>query len=155
MNLGRRSRTWPRKRRSIDEGVIGRGRAALVELVAFVPAVPVGQERDATPSWLAALVLNAGTTLRLRRRAGARGAALMLRLSRAVHVFVAVEPFDLGGSFDAIAGGARRLGLDPDGRIASRAPELLLGCGTDLAGRVGRTRHPKPDGCDEFCRRFR
>jgi transposase len=42
----------------------------------------------------------------------------MLSLPPAVRVFVAVEPLDMRGSFDAIAGAVRRLGLDPiDGHL--------------------------------------
>ena len=42
----------------------------------------------------------------------------MLTLPPTVRVFVAVEPFDMRGSFDAIAGAVRRLGLDPvDGHL--------------------------------------
>jgi len=42
----------------------------------------------------------------------------MLSLSPAVRVFVAVEPLDMRGSFDALAGAVRRLGLDPvDGHL--------------------------------------
>ena len=37
----------------------------------------------------------------------------MLSLSPAVRVFVAVEALDMRGSFDALAGAVRRLGLDP------------------------------------------
>jgi hypothetical protein len=42
-----------------------------------------------------------------------RGAAVMLSLPPAVRVFVAVAPLDMRGSFDAIAGAVRRIGLDP------------------------------------------
>lgn len=42
----------------------------------------------------------------------------MLSLPPAVRVFVAVEPLDMRGSFDALAGAVRRLGLDPvDGHV--------------------------------------
>lgn len=42
----------------------------------------------------------------------------MLSFSPAVRVFVAVEPLDMRGSFDALAGAVRRLGLDPvDGHL--------------------------------------
>ena len=42
----------------------------------------------------------------------------MLSLPPMVRVFVAVEPFDMRGSFDAIAGAVRRIGLDPvDGHL--------------------------------------
>lgn len=42
----------------------------------------------------------------------------MLGLTPAVRVFVAVEPVDMRGSFDALAGAVRRLGLDPlDGHL--------------------------------------
>lgn len=42
----------------------------------------------------------------------------MLSLSQAVRVFVAVEPLDMRGNFDALAGAVRRLGLDPvDGHV--------------------------------------
>jgi transposase len=42
----------------------------------------------------------------------------MLSLPPTVRVFVAVAPFDMRGSFDAIAGAVRRLGLDPvDGHL--------------------------------------
>ena len=42
----------------------------------------------------------------------------MLSLPPTVRVFVAVEPFDMRGSFDAIAGAVRRIGLDPvDGHL--------------------------------------
>jgi transposase len=37
----------------------------------------------------------------------------MLSLPPTVRVFVAVAPVDMRGSFDALAGAARRLGLDP------------------------------------------
>jgi transposase len=37
----------------------------------------------------------------------------VLSLPPTVRVFVAVEPFDMCGSFDAIAGAVRRIGLDP------------------------------------------
>ena len=37
----------------------------------------------------------------------------MLTLSTAVRVFVVVTPLDMRGSFDSLAGGVRRLGLDP------------------------------------------
>lgn len=42
----------------------------------------------------------------------------MLSLAPTVRVFVAVEPIDMRGSFDALAGAVRRLGLDPvDGHL--------------------------------------
>ena len=42
----------------------------------------------------------------------------MLSLPTTVRVFVAVEPIDMRGSFDALAGSVRRLGLDPvDGHL--------------------------------------
>lgn len=42
----------------------------------------------------------------------------MLTLPPTVRVFVAVEPIDMRGSFDALAGAVRRLGLDPvDGHL--------------------------------------
>ena len=37
----------------------------------------------------------------------------MLSLPPTVRVFVAVAPLDMRGSFDAVAGAVRRLGLDP------------------------------------------
>jgi transposase len=37
----------------------------------------------------------------------------VLSLAPTVRVFVAVEPLDMRGSFDALAGAVRRLGLDP------------------------------------------
>lgn len=52
----------------------------------------------------------------------------MLSLPPTVRVFVAVEPVDMRGSFDVLAGAVRRLGLDPvDGRrlspsVASQPP---------------------------------
>ena len=42
----------------------------------------------------------------------------MLSLPPSVRVFVALAPLDMRGSFDALAGAARRLGLDPvDGHL--------------------------------------
>jgi transposase len=42
----------------------------------------------------------------------------MLSFSPAVRVFVSVEPFDMRGSFNSLAGAVRRLGLDPvDGHL--------------------------------------
>ena len=42
----------------------------------------------------------------------------MLSLPPSVRVFIAVEPLDMRGSFDALAGAVRRLGLDPvDGHV--------------------------------------
>ena len=42
----------------------------------------------------------------------------MLSLPPSVRVFVAVMPADMRGSFDALAGAVRRLGLDPvDGHV--------------------------------------
>jgi transposase len=42
----------------------------------------------------------------------------VLSLSPAVRVFIAAEPLDMRGSFDALAGAVRRLGLDPvDGHL--------------------------------------
>lgn len=42
----------------------------------------------------------------------------MLTLPPTVRVFVAIAPLDMRGSFDAIAGAVRRLGLDPvDGHL--------------------------------------
>jgi transposase len=42
----------------------------------------------------------------------------MLSLPPTVRVFVAVDPIDMRGSFDALAGAVRRLGLDPvDGHL--------------------------------------
>lgn len=42
----------------------------------------------------------------------------MLTFSPAVRVFVVVAPRDMRGSFDALAGAARHLGLDPtDGHL--------------------------------------
>ena len=41
-----------------------------------------------------------------------------MSLPPTVRVFVAVQPLDMRGSFDALAGAARRLGLDPvDGHL--------------------------------------
>jgi hypothetical protein len=46
----------------------------------------------------------------------------MLSLAPTVRVFVAVEPLDMRGSFDALAGAVRRLGLDPvDGHLFQEA----------------------------------
>jgi len=42
----------------------------------------------------------------------------VLTLPPTVRVFVAMEPVDMRGSFDALAGAVRRLGLDPvDGHL--------------------------------------
>jgi transposase len=42
----------------------------------------------------------------------------VLSLPPTVRVFVAVEPIDMRGSFDSLAGAVRRLGLDPvDGHL--------------------------------------
>lgn len=42
----------------------------------------------------------------------------MLSLPPSVRVFLATEPLDMRGSFDALAGAVRRLGLDPvDGHL--------------------------------------
>ena len=42
----------------------------------------------------------------------------MLSLPPTVRVFVAIEPIDMRGSFDSLAGAVRRLGLDPvDGHL--------------------------------------
>jgi transposase len=42
----------------------------------------------------------------------------MLSLPPRVRVFVAIEPADMRGSFDSLAGATRRLGLDPvDGHL--------------------------------------
>jgi transposase len=42
----------------------------------------------------------------------------VLSLPTTVRVFVAVEPIDMRGSFDSLAGAVRRLGLDPvDGHL--------------------------------------
>jgi transposase len=42
----------------------------------------------------------------------------MLSLPPTVRVFMVVAPFDMRGSFDAIAGAVRRIGLDPvDGHL--------------------------------------
>jgi transposase len=42
----------------------------------------------------------------------------VLTLSPAVRVFVVVTPLDMRGSFDALAGAVRRIGLDPtDGHL--------------------------------------
>jgi hypothetical protein len=42
----------------------------------------------------------------------------MLSLPPTVRVFIAVAPMDMRGSFDALAGATRRLGLDPtDGHV--------------------------------------
>jgi transposase len=42
----------------------------------------------------------------------------VLSLPPSVRVFVALAPLDMRGSFDALAGAARRLGLDPvDGHL--------------------------------------
>lgn len=42
----------------------------------------------------------------------------MLTLSPSARVFLAVDPVDMRGSFDALAGAVRRLGLDPlDGHL--------------------------------------
>jgi transposase len=42
----------------------------------------------------------------------------VLTLPPTVRVFVAVEPLDMRGSFDSLAGAVRRLGLDPvDGHL--------------------------------------
>jgi transposase len=42
----------------------------------------------------------------------------MLSLGAGVRIFVAIEPVDMRGSFDALAGAVRRLGLEPtDGHL--------------------------------------
>jgi transposase len=55
----------------------------------------------------------------------------VLSLPRNVRVFVATAPFDMRGSFDAAAGAARRLGLDPvDGAyyvfLSRRKTQLVI-----------------------------
>ncbi|RYZ61784.1 MAG: hypothetical protein EOP08_13060, partial [Proteobacteria bacterium] len=51
-------------------------------------------------------------------RARAPRARVVLSLPPSVRVFVAVAPLDMRGSFDALAGAVRRLGLDPvDGHL--------------------------------------
>ncbi|MCB9686171.1 MAG: hypothetical protein H6735_14110 [Alphaproteobacteria bacterium] len=37
----------------------------------------------------------------------------MLNLARGIRVYLAVAPLDMRGSYDAMAGRARRLGLEP------------------------------------------
>jgi transposase len=42
----------------------------------------------------------------------------MLSFSAGMRIFVGIEPVDMRGSFDALAGAVRRLGLDPtDGHL--------------------------------------
>jgi transposase len=42
----------------------------------------------------------------------------MLTLPSSIRVYLAIDPVDMRGSFDALAGGVRRLGLDPqDGHL--------------------------------------
>lgn len=42
----------------------------------------------------------------------------MLSIANGVRVFVGIEPLDMRGSFNALAGAVRRLGLDPtDGHL--------------------------------------
>ena len=42
----------------------------------------------------------------------------MLTLGAGIRIFVALEPVDMRGSFDSLAGHARRLGLEPtDGHV--------------------------------------
>lgn len=51
----------------------------------------------------------------------------MLTLSPAVRVFVVVAPLDMRGSFDALAGAVRRIGLDPtDGHLYLFLNNLFL-----------------------------
>jgi len=62
----------------------------------------------------------------------------MLNFSPTVRVFVAVEPLDMRGSFDALAGAVRRLALDPtDGHVylfLSRRRQLLKALWFDGSG---------------------
>jgi transposase len=61
----------------------------------------------------------------------------VLSLPPTVRVFVVVEPVDMRGSFDALAGAVRRLGLDPvDGHLY-----LFLNV-TDQPSRDDRARGP-------------
>ena len=67
----------------------------------------------------------------------------MLSLPPTVRVFVAVEPVDMRGSFDALAGAVRRLGLDPVDRrhrVAEPAEPVLDGVRSahELEEHVGR-----------------
>ena len=62
----------------------------------------------------------------------------MLSLPPTVRVFVAVEPVGMRGSFDALAGAVRRLGLDPvDGHLylfLNRRRRLAKTIGFDGSG---------------------
>ena len=64
----------------------------------------------------------------------------MLNLPSTVRVFVAIEPVDMRGSFDALAGRVRRLGLEPgDGHLyvfVSRRRHLLAILSFDGTGWV-------------------
>lgn len=97
MNLARRAPRQPPPGRA----------AALVELV---PQVAV----DVRPQYR---ILCGGMAVEVAPPA-ARGGGNMLTLPRHVRVFVATEPFNMRGSFDAMAGQVRRLGLEPvDGNL--------------------------------------
>lgn len=62
----------------------------------------------------------------------------MLSIGRGIRVFVGVEPVDMRGSFDSMAGAARRLGLEPtDGHLYlffNRRRKLCKGVWFDGSG---------------------
>ncbi len=62
----------------------------------------------------------------------------MLNIAHGVRVFVGMEPVDMRGSFDSMAGAARRLGLEPtDGHLYlffNRRRKLCKGVWFDGSG---------------------
>jgi len=62
----------------------------------------------------------------------------VLSLPPTVRVFVAIEPLDMRGSFDSLAGAVRRLGLDPvDGHLylfMNRRRRIAKALGFDGSG---------------------
>jgi transposase-like protein len=100
-------------------GVPRRRGVVAPKLVELVPAAAQVAARAPYVLHVRGVEIEVGRRLQRAVAASSPGTAeVMLSLAPTVRVFVAVEPIDMRGSFDALAGAVRRLGLDPvDGHL--------------------------------------
>ena len=119
------ARSFNAWRVALERRAAKRSAAAAPKLIELAPSSAPHAPRG-TSSTSAARASSSTTRARRTRCRVSSGAARMLSLPPSVRVFVAVAPIDMRGSFDALAGAVRRLGLDPvDGHVYAFFNEVI------------------------------